>query len=202
MNNILGIIALAISAIVGAGFASGKEINIFFNNTGSYGMLNIFLAIILFFITFYYVFTLINKYHITSFNQLVKTISNKKIANISEHIMSLFLLIIFWIMIAGFGAYLSQLFNISPIVGAIILAVACYITFQFNIDGIIRISKYILPIIILGITLLILNTDLSYTITPISTTPTFSTISSGIIYASYNLVIAVPIMITARQVNA
>ena len=80
MNNILGIIGLAMAAIVGAGFSSGKEIAIFFNNTGNYGILNIILAILVFFFTFYYVFKLISKHDIDNFSDLVKIITNEKIA--------------------------------------------------------------------------------------------------------------------------
>ncbi len=199
MNNILGIISLAMAAIIGAGFSSGKEITIFFNNTGHYGILNIVLAVIVFFFTFYYVFKLIDKYEVDNFKELVEVIANKKIAGIIQHIMSLFLLIIFWIMIAGFGAYLTQLFGVPEIVGSIILAIACYITFKFNIEGIIRISKYVIPLIILGIILLFFNTPITYTIDKSSDIPILKGMTSGIIYASYNIVIAIPIMIAARS---
>lgn len=199
MNNILGIIALAMAAIIGAGFSSGKEIAIFFNNTGNYGILNIILAILVFFFTFYYVFKLISKYDINNFRELVEVIANKKVASIIEHVMSLFLLIIFWIMIAGFGAYLTQLWGIPTIVGSIILAIACYITFKFNIEGIIRISKYVIPFIILGIILLFFNSPISYSIDKSADIPILKGMTSGIIYASYNLVIAIPIIVVAKN---
>lgn len=199
MNNILGIIALAMAAIVGAGFSSGKEIAIFFNNTGNYGILNIILAILVFFFTFYYVFKLISKHDIDNFSDLVKVITNEKIAKFASNIMSVFLLLIFWIMLAGFGAFLSQLWHIPTIVGSILLAVICYITFKFNIEEIIKISKYVIPFIILGIGLLFFASPISYQIDTTTNTPIFKGITSGIIYASYNLVIAIPIMITARD---
>lgn len=199
MNNILGIISLAMAAIIGAGFSSGKEIVIFFNNMGNYGVLNILLSITLFFFTFYYLFKLIDKHQIDNFNELVSIISTKKLANVIEYIMSFFLLIIFWIMVAGFGAYVSQLFAIPQVVGAIILSIACYITFKFNIEGIIRISKYVIPLIVLGIVILFFNTNISYTIDSSADIPILKGLTSGIIYASYNLVIAIPIMIAARS---
>ena len=199
MNNILGIIALAMAAIVGAGFSSGKEISIFFNNTGNYGILNIILAILVFFFTFYYVFKLISKHDIDNFSDLVKIITNEKIAKFASNIMSIFLLLIFWIMLAGFGAFLSQLWHIPTIVGSILLAVICYITFKFNIEEIIKISKYVIPFIILGIGLLFFASPISYQIDTSTNTSIFKCMTSGIIYASYNLVIAIPIMITARD---
>ena len=199
MNNILGIIALAMAAIIGAGFSSGKEIAIFFNNTGNYGILNIILAILVFFFTFYYVFKLISKHNINNFSDLVEVITNKKIAKFASNIMSVFLLVIFWIMLAGFGAFLTQLWGIPTIVGSILLAIACYITFKFNIEGIIKISKYVIPFIILGIVLLYFNNPISYDIDRSSNIPILKGMISGIIYASYNLVIAIPIIINARN---
>ena len=199
MNNILGIIGLAMAAIVGAGFSSGKEIAIFFNNTGNYGILNIILAILVFFFTFYYVFKLIIKHDIDNFSDLVKVITNKQISKFASNIMSVFLLLIFWIMLAGFGAFLSQLWHIPTIVGSILLALICYITFKFNIEEIIKIGKYAIPFIILGIGLLFFTSPISYQINTSTNVSIFKGITSGIIYACYNLVIAIPIMISARD---
>jgi len=69
-------------------------------------------------------------------------------------------LITFYIMIAGFGAYLKQEFNINVIWGSSILAILCLIVFKTNIKGFVKVNQILIPILI-GTVLVIRNIDFS-----------------------------------------
>ena len=57
-------------------------------------------------------------------------------------------------MIAGFGAYLQQEFNINSIIGSGILAILCLILFKTNVNGLIRVNEVLIPILIIVVILI------------------------------------------------
>lgn len=199
MKNILSIFSLIIATIVGAGFSSGKEILIYFNNTNNYAIFNIIVSSIVIFITIYFVLDICKTNNIYDYSKFISFITNEKIGNKINFAMKIFLSIIFFIMISGFGSFVSEVFNLPNVVGSIILAIIVYITLQFNINGIMKISNYIVPVIIIGIMMLFsLNIGNNYNYY-LENTNDNSSITSGLIYASYNLVIAIPIIVNSSK---
>ena len=88
--------------------------------------------------------------NINSYNELLERKKNKEILKyIMNIIINIFLLMSFYIMIAGFTAYFKQEFDIPNIITAIIIVILCYITFMKNIEGIAKISSIIIPVLIL-----------------------------------------------------
>ena len=185
LKNILTITMVIIGSIIGAGFASGQEINSFFYRYGIIGILGIIISIFLISLIIYKVFLIIKKENINTYKNFLENIfenkninkkiiqekNNKKIinkknklkinnkklnknkylniSNITNIIINIFLIISFFIMIAGFGAYFEQEYKISAILGSSILAVICLIIFMKNIEGLLKINKYLIPILII-----------------------------------------------------
>ena len=142
-------ICVIIGIIIGAGFASGKEIYLFFNRYNSNGLIGIILASMILGIITYKTLYLIKKYNINKYEELLNIITKNKImVNIIKTIVNIFLLIGFFIMIAGFAAYLEQELKINKIIGSMLIAFLCYITFNKDIEGIAKVSIALIPIII------------------------------------------------------
>lgn len=133
MKNIFKNVFVIIGTIIGAGFASGKEVYIFFSKYGFNGLIGILIAIAIFFVVIWKVLEISKQYNIKNYNDF-------KINSQIKHIMNIFLLTIFYIMIAGFSAFINQEFNIPTIIGSVIIASMCFITF---IKGISKGEKYI-----------------------------------------------------------
>lgn len=99
------IIFLLIGTMIGAGFASGKEIFIFFGKYGYLGILGIIISSLLFYIvinsTLKYIFN--NK--IYSYNDFINTLFGKKLSIFILSFVNIFLLLSFYIMVAGFSAF-------------------------------------------------------------------------------------------------
>ena len=120
MLNVLRCVFIIIGTIIGAGFASGQEIAVFFNRFGVLGLYGIILACALFGVIIFWILYVTAQKNIRTLDELV---GNHKIL---RFINSAFLLISFCIMIAGIGAFFEQQFEISSFVGAFVGATICF----------------------------------------------------------------------------
>ena len=73
---------------------------------------------------------------------------NERLKEFANAVINIFILVSFYIMIAGFGAYLEQEINLNSILGSSILAILCFILFKTNINGIVKINEILIPILI------------------------------------------------------
>ena len=248
MKNILTITMVIIGSIIGAGFASGQEINSFFYKYGIIGILGIIISVFLISLIIYKVFFIIKIENINNYKNFLEIIfknnnnkinkkiineknklkNNKKIINkknklkinnkinykkienkylnisyITNLIINIFLIISFYIMIAGFGAYLNQEYNIDSTLGSGLLAIVCLIIFLNNIEGLLKINKYLIPILICFMIIIGINNLNNFNLIKINNNKIinnfFMPILSGIIYSSYNIILLIPILITLKN---
>lgn len=151
--NVLKVVFVIIGTLIGAGFASGQEIYTFFFSFGIKGMIGIIISSALIGITIYKTLKIIQKNDVFNYKDFLNClIRNKKIQEITNIIVNIFILASFYIMIAGFGAYLQQELNLNNIIGSGILAIFCLIIFKTNIEGFVKINEILIPILILVIT--------------------------------------------------
>ena len=147
---ILKVVFVIIGTLIGAGFASGQEIYIFFFSYGIKGLLGIIVSSILIGMVIYITMKIIKSKEIKNYKEFLKyLVKNEKIENIINIIINIFILTSFYIMIAGFGAYLEQEFNLNNIIGSGILAITCIIIFKMNIKGFVRANEILIPVLIL-----------------------------------------------------
>ena len=103
-------------------------------------------------------------------------------------------------MIAGFGAYFEQEMKINKIIGSLILAILCAIIFFTSVKGVLKVSSYIVPILIISI---ILIGTIAISTSPINITqiPVHKKmwLISAITYCSYNLILLIPVLISLRE---
>ena len=99
--------------------------------------------------TIYKTFKIIEKNNIKNYKEFLDFfIKNEKIKELINSIINIFILVSFYIMIAGFGAYLEQEINLNNFIGSSILAILCVILFRTNINGIVKINEILIPILI------------------------------------------------------
>jgi len=195
-------ILVIIGTIIGAGFASGKEIFTFFNIYGFFGFIGLLISGIIIGFIIYRTYCIIIKYNIISYSHFVNVVMTKSnfVNSVICNIVNIFLLISFVIMVAGFSAYFSQEYNIANIFGATIIALLSFFTFLKNIDGIVKVNKYFIPFLIFIILLLGLKNLHCFTSFEIPTrSSSFNWIISSLLYASYNLIIITPILISLKK---
>ena len=196
-------IFVIIGTIIGAGFASGQEIYSFFNIYEENGLIGILLSCVIIGIVIYKVLTLSNEKSISTYQELLEKIKIPvKIRLILNAIINIFLLISFYIMVAGFSAYFYQEFNIPKIITSIIIVILCYMTFMRNIEGIAKVNAIIIPILILIVLALGIKVSTGNIIRNMDMDnifPAFNWILKSIEYASYNSILLIPILISLKK---
>lgn len=180
----------------------GKEIYLFFGIYGINGIIGIIIAQFLIGVIVYKTFTIIYKNNIKNYGELIQKINNStRINEIIKIIINIFLLLSFYVMVAGFGAYFAQEIGIPNIIGTIIIIILCYIVFMGNIESIIKVNTVLVPIlIVLIIVLSIKNIDTFSNINEkMIETNIVKSIYSAIVYSSYNSITLIPIIVTLKK---
>lgn len=204
MKNTIKIIFVIIGTLIGAGFASGREIYLFFSKYGENGKIGIILTGIITGIIIYKVLEITKTYEINNYNKLLQRINWKhsKLNKYINLIVNSFLLISFYIMIAGFSAYIEQTYNTPIYISSTIFVIICYIIFKKSIQGVIKANEILVPILIMLITYLgIKNIPYSFN-TRIATSVQAGSsgwIIGSILYASYNSILLIPVLTGLRN---
>lgn len=199
MKNFFACLAVIIGTVIGAGFASGREILNFFNIYEERGLVSILISSMIFGIVVVITSLVVRKSKSTDYKNLINSNGFLFV------ILQMFSFICFAIMISGVGAFFYEHLSINFWLGTAIAASICYAMFLNSFKGIEIISCILVPLIIIGI--VILGTYgydgteiLQYTKANIETANyTGNFIISAILYASYNSLILVPILVNFEE---
>ena len=199
MIEVISITLVIIGALIGAGFASGQEIFSFFYIYGKNGIYGILIMSILIGIFIYKSLKIIYQKQVYNYNDFLNLfIKNTKIRNVILWIVNVLLLVSFYIMVAGFGAYFEQEIGINRIIGSIVLNLLCVIVFFSNIKGVLKASNFIVPFLIFFIFFIGIKN-----IVQIRTIDFYQMknnwILSMIIYNSYNFILLMPVLISLKK---
>lgn len=169
------------------------------------GLIGIFLSVLVIAYIIYKTLKIILENDINNYEEFIENllpyrIRKSKILEFTiNYIINIFLLISFNIMVAGFATYFIQELNISKLYGAILIAVFTFITLVNNIDGIIKINTYLIPFIILLIGFLGIKKIECLEIYSLQNSNSLYWILSSILYASYNSITLIPILIGLKN---
>lgn len=203
MKNTNKIIMVIIGTLVGAGFASGREIYLFFGKFGIKGLFGIIISGVLSSFIIYTVLKILNEKNIYNYSELLEKINpnHQKINKIIQIIVDSFLLISFFIMIAAFSAYISQNYQISEYVSSTVIVLICYIVFEKSLQGMMKINSIIVPFLLFFIIFLGAK-NIPYIIQTKShiqaQVETGNFFISSILYTSYNSIILIPVMVSMK----
>lgn len=203
MNNIYKILFVLIGGFIGAGFASGQEILIFFNKYGLGGFYGIIVSGFIFSITIYKVFSICLKYNINNYEDFLYELNffskfKPSIISIFKFIVNAFLLVSFYVMVAGFSSFFYLQFNIPILLTSSILCLVCYFLFNKNIESLINISTALIPLLILLICFIGIK-QINFDIISFNYELTRGWLISSILYVSYNTILLVPLSISLKN---
>ena len=111
MKQSLKVSLCLLGAIIGAGFATGKEIASFFVKYGKMSLFGILIASLLFGIYIYAVLSKMKKENITSPHMYLCSISNSIFAKAALFVTYAFLFVIFCVMITGGAEIIEDIFS-------------------------------------------------------------------------------------------
>lgn len=138
---------LIIGTTIGAGYASGRELWQFFGHESG-------LAIVLFVLFFTTSCIVIMKLSFqrqsTDYVLVLRDIVGQRLAGVYDVMIFLYLITTTVVMIAGSGAT-GQAFNISYWWGIIVIVITLIILFSKDINGVLSINQFLIPILIFGL---------------------------------------------------
>ena len=180
----------------------GQEIFLFFNRFGYKGFFGIIISGIITSIIIYKTLSIVTENNVEEYKQFLQKIvgKNEFINKAIITIVNSFLLIGFYVMIAGFGAYFSQEFNISTYFGAALGAFLCFTIFNKSINGIVKVNDILVPIIIILIIALgIAKLNIQNIYIGENTPNTTKALLYSTTYASYNSITLIPMLISLKN---
>lgn len=206
MKNITKVIFVIIGTFIGAGFASGQEIYLFFFKYGINGIIGIIISSLILGIIISKTLRIIKENNIENYEEFLNTILKNKKSKLSKLInliVNIFILVTFFIMIAGFGTYFSQQFGLNQIIGSSILALITYIILNTNVKGVVKANEIIVPILIILVAIIGLvnlkNIQLMQIKNYLISNNSLEFILQSILYASYNSILLIPVLITLNK---
>lgn len=179
MKEIAKVAFVIIGTFIGAGFASGQEIYLFFFSYGINGLLGILISSILMGVVISRTLKIIKQNNVQNYKEFLDIIIHKKkkgkkplktqkftnaqnskrnakensessiVIKLINLLVNTFTLVTFFIMIAGFGTYFAQEFGINQLVGSFVLATITYIILNTSVRGVVKANGIIVPILII-----------------------------------------------------
>lgn len=192
----MNIICVLLGTVIGAGFISGTEINLFFNSMGMTGLVGLVISGVLLGICIF--LSLESK--CSSYAELLnKNIENKIIIKIFSSTINLFLIVSFFIMIAGLSSFLFEEFNINYSIASLVSILLSFIIIRGNISRIEVFNKIFVPVLIFLILILMIFVDLKNINFQSNIVSGGSFAILGITYASYNAISLIPVAIKLKR---
>lgn len=206
LKNMLKIAFVFIGTVLGAGFASGQEMLKFFAVYGIEGIYGLVLTGILFFIIGWAVLELIYVSKAKTYKDFIQPIVGSFFAKVLDWSVLGFMFVCFCTMLAGNGALLEQKLGWHFQIGVITMAIACFITFLYDVKGIIVVNSILAPILLLGCLMLGIYIWIFKTTDVFSNSSHFifniikdNWITSSIIYVAYNSVTTIVVLTTLNS---
>ncbi|WP_027964570.1 YkvI family membrane protein [Halalkalibacillus halophilus] len=152
MANGLKWTGLIIATMVGAGYASGRELWEFF---GFESQLAILLFAILFTISCFVILKLSYEMQSNNYIPVLYKLIGKRAGRLYDYFIFLYLFTTLFVMISGSGATF-KMFHLPFIAGVALMIAGLYFVMNYGINGILGVNKYALPFLI-GMLLVVLG---------------------------------------------
>ncbi|CCQ98243.1 putative Uncharacterized membrane protein YkvI [[Clostridium] ultunense Esp] len=151
MKNWVKITSIYVGTVIGAGFASGREIIEFFGIYGLKGIWGMLISGLLFSLVGSLFLIKVYNNKIRGFDELITNLFGKKFGFLLDTIMIFSLYTGFSVMIAGSGAIFKDELGLSYNIGILVMVFFAFIVFLFSLKGISFINSILVPLLIIGI---------------------------------------------------
>lgn len=191
---------LYIGALMGAGFASGKEMWQFFGVFGQHGIFGIFLTTLIFMGFGYMTVTIARVLQTNDMSKLIFPMDNKASETMVGIIMSIFLFMAYFSMLAAGGALFYEQFGIHRFLGSLVLMFLAVFTAVNGFEMVSKRLQKVTPILVSGTLILclliIIRNDFNFhKEVKIAASPLASNwLVAAIAFVSYNLTGAIPML--------
>jgi len=180
---IRAVIGIYVAGIIGAGFASGHELYVFFVDYGWGGLVGLAVTLIMFTLGTFGILEFAGRKKVENYKELFSHLGLGN-ALIFDLIYSLFLITGISVMLAGCGALPSS--EVSGVILQIATGFLVYFTVQKGVEGPVNASQW-LAVTIVGVLSLFAIFHLQENHVNFPREGSLNGIESGVLYASFNL---------------
>jgi len=189
-----------IGGVIGAGFASGKEIYEFFIVYGNKWVFGLLLCGIIFSLCLFGILKIANSNkEVRDYESFMNFAMGKTFGRVMETISGVFLFVLFFAMISASGALAEEAFSTGYYKGVCLILGFCLIIFIKGDEGIIKLNSILAPVLVCGCIFIGIHTFLNKADVPVFNIAGGSWIFSAVLYSSYNILTVIPVIIPLRR---
>ncbi|SHH07756.1 YkvI family membrane protein [Desulfosporosinus lacus] len=188
--------ATYVGAVMGAGFASGQEIQQFFARFGYWGLAGVVLSSVLFSLLGCGMLDLQIRWEITSYNEFFAYLLGPRLGRWADMLVSVLLFVGMLAMISGSGALFYEYFGFSRWLGILLTGCVIALALWHRGEGVLWINSVLIPlkfIFCLGIAtaaIFITTSRDSEPIVMLANPIVSNWVVSAILYVSFNVTLA------------
>ncbi|MED2972033.1 MULTISPECIES: hypothetical protein [unclassified Fictibacillus] len=198
-KQIIQIAATYIGTVVGAGFATGREIVEFFTVHGSAGFLGILISGFLFIFLGTKVMLLARTIGADTYESLNRYLFGDRFASGINFIMFIMLFGVTSVMLSGTGALFSEQLHLPFHAGIMLTIILCFLVMQKGMNGILWTNSVIVPVMILFSLIISVSMLFSPIEAPLIRTEDFTQhwkwLLSPFTYAAFNLTLSQAVLV-------
>lgn len=187
-----------IGMVVGAGFASGREITDYFLLFGDKWKAGMLLSGMLFLIVSTAVTDIINQNGIKTYSEYLDVVMGGKSAVFTEWVSGLFFFVMFFAMTAAAGSAAREIFGVNYWLGVAAILIVCAFIILHGMEAVEIVSIILVPLLILGITAIGVRAG-DETIEVVDKGGSIAL--SAFIYVSYNTITAASVIAQSDRVK-
>src|SRR5690606_7301539 len=191
--------AVYVGTIVGAGFATGKEIVEFFTQYSVFGLVGIGISGFLFIWLGTKIMIIANRIQASSYKEFNEYLFGKKIALLVNALMLLVLIGVTSVMLSGAGAVFYEQLGLSYQLGILLTSALSIFVLTFGVKGLFGVNMFVVPIMIFFSVVLaveVISVDATRLLSvPEMESQSFKWMISPFLYSAFNLTMAMPVLV-------
>ncbi|WP_078547904.1 YkvI family membrane protein [Litchfieldia alkalitelluris] len=204
-KEILQVAAVYVGTVVGAGFATGREIVEFFTQYGFFGLLGILISGFLFMWLGTKMMIISRQIRAESYKEFNEYLFGRKVALVVNMFMLIVLIGVTSVMLSGAGAVFHEQMGLSFQFGVIITMILAICVLSFGVKGLFSVNTFVVPLLIIFSTLLavkVLVSGNSIAFLEVNSNHQYKWLISPFTYTAFNLAMAQAVLVPlAKEVK-
>jgi len=198
-KNTLKVAGIYMATVIGAGFASGREIVQFFSKYLQGGFYGLVFSGILFAAVGSVVLNKVFSGRIRNFEEFIFPLLGYRLGWLMEIIVSVFMFAVYSIMLAGAGRIIEQWLPVPYRPAVVLMGLSCTVILFFGIKGVAAVSSALTPllaagIIFIGIYVVVTKDTTVFSILDTAEAVTDNWFFSSLLYVSYNSILSTVVL--------
>ncbi|MBR5236092.1 MAG: hypothetical protein IKW06_01785 [Clostridia bacterium] len=202
-GSLLKIASIYVGTVLGAGFASGQELLLFFARFSRRGLVGCLLAGALFCILGALILSRSHSLCKKTPKAYLNTIFGDSGARVLSAVIMVFLCVSFCVMLSGSGAFFVERFSLPVYAGIVVTTLLCLLVFLFDLKGLSVLNLILAPIMLVGTLYVcfyaLVTSNTSVWLPQVSSHGRF--LPYALFYVGYNMLTSVAVLVPAAGLS-